>query len=177
MWFLFWLDVTKAPDSGQPITYHKTNPALTIGHLNISLRVSERDGERHCESWSKGREQMSVNIVVQKLLSSFSVPETKGQRVQQMGRAFIRHAEHRPALSAFSQPSTKRCAGATYSPRALVDGGRWTKEKLHIRRTVQVWKHTCRFTDSQSPPELLEKCHIRAWSNMCFLPLEEFFPI
>lgn len=60
------MDVTKATGSGQPITCHATNPALTIGHLNLSLSVRESDGEGNCESRREGREQMSVNIVVKK---------------------------------------------------------------------------------------------------------------
>lgn len=106
------MDITKATDSGQPITCHDTNPALTIGHLNLSLRVSKSDGERHSESRMEGREQMSVNIAMKKmvkLLFGATQAETKEQRVQQMGHAFIQHAEHRAALSAFSQSSTKWC--------------------------------------------------------------------
>lgn len=106
------MDVTKATDSGQPITCHKTSPSLAIGHLNVSLRVSKSDGERHSETEQEGRKRADVceyrGKKIAKLLFGATQAETKEQRVQQMGRTLTQHAEHRTAPSVFHKEGCLR---------------------------------------------------------------------
>lgn len=86
-----------------------------------------------------------------KKLSSFSVPPRQKQRSRECNRwakRFIQHAEHRTALSVFSQTLTKRCVRDHLPAAASLDRGEVNGRKVTFKKHCTVKKHTYKLTNT-----------------------------